>query len=66
MIVFVIGFGVMETNLVYPFLAAGYTGLYARKYFRRTLPLFAITLAYLVFHFAIAPKQKVSRMLRSM
>ncbi|MEO7652129.1 MAG: hypothetical protein ABIZ80_16820, partial [Bryobacteraceae bacterium] len=57
-VVFVTGFGVMETNLVYPFLAAGYTWLYARKYFRRTLPLFAIALAYLIFHFVIAPKQR--------
>ncbi len=38
-VVFLFGFGVMETNLVYPALAGLYTLLLARPYFRSTLPL---------------------------
>ena len=37
---FLLGFGAMETNVVYPVLAAGYTLLFARRRFRSTLPLF--------------------------
>jgi hypothetical protein len=44
--------------VVYPALAAGYTLLCARKYFRRTLPLFAVSIVYAVAHYAAAPPQK--------
>ena len=37
---FLLGFGALELNVVYPALAAAYTLLCARKYFLRTLPLF--------------------------
>ena len=37
-VVFLLGFGALELNVVYPALAAGYTLLCARKYFRGTLP----------------------------
>jgi hypothetical protein len=47
-IVFVLGFGVMETNLVYPAIAIGYTLLCARPYLRKTLPLLAVSAAYLL------------------
>src|SRR5205085_12116299 len=39
-IIFLLGFGALEINVMYPALAASYTLLCARKYFRRTLPLF--------------------------
>jgi hypothetical protein len=46
-IVFILGFGVMETNVVYPAIAIGYTFLCARPYLRKTLPLLAPSAAYL-------------------
>lgn len=55
--VFLAGFLAMETNLVYPALAATYTLLCARRHFRRTLPLFGASLAFVVFHMWYAPKQ---------
>jgi hypothetical protein len=55
--VFVVGFGVMETNFVYAGIAAAYTWLFARRYFRRTLPLLAISAVFLLLHMTLAPKQ---------
>jgi hypothetical protein len=54
-IAFLLGFGALELNLVYPALAAGYTLLCHRKYFRRTLPMFAVSLVYVALHTAVAP-----------
>src|SRR5256714_14775309 len=45
-IVFVLGFGVLELNVVYPALAGAYTLLVVRKYFRRIVPMFAVSIAY--------------------
>jgi hypothetical protein len=56
-IAFLAGFGALELNLIYPALAAGYTFLCARQYFRRTLPLFGASAVYLVVHLAVAPGQ---------
>jgi hypothetical protein len=53
--VFLLGFGALELNVVYPLLAAGYTWLCARKYFRGTLPLFIPSIAYTLLHRAVAP-----------
>src|SRR5579859_3678157 len=47
-VMFVLGFGALEINLVYPALAALYTYLCARKYFRTTWPLFVPSVAFLV------------------
>jgi hypothetical protein len=52
---FLLGFGALELNVVYPVLAAGYTWLCARKYFRSTLPLFIPSIGYVVLHRAVAP-----------
>lgn len=52
---FLAGFGALETNIGYPLLAAAYTWFSARKYFRRTLPLFGASAAYAAVHFAFAP-----------
>ena len=46
----------METNLVYPALVASYTLLCARKYFRRTLPLFIPSIVFVIVHMIVAPK----------
>jgi hypothetical protein len=54
--VFLLGFGALELNVVYPALAAGYTFLRARPYFRRTLPLFVPAIVYAAVHrLAAAP-----------
>src|SRR4029077_6940866 len=57
-ITFLLGFGALETNLIYPALAAAYTFLCARKYFRRTLPLFGASAIYVAAHLAASPVQK--------
>lgn len=53
---FILGFGALEVNAVYPALAAGYTLLCARKHFRGTLPLFAPSIAFVIAHNIVAPK----------
>ena len=53
--VFLLGFGALEINVVYPALAALYTWLLARPFFRRTLPLFLPSIAFTALHFAVAP-----------
>lgn len=57
-IAFLAGFGALELNVVYPMIAAAYTLLFARRYFRTTLPMFAASAAYAVAHAMIAPMQK--------
>jgi hypothetical protein len=57
-IVFLLGFGALELNVVYPALAAGYTLLCARRHFRRTLPMFAASAVYAVAHTLAAPMPK--------
>ena len=54
---FLVGFGALELNVVYPAIAAAYTLLCARRYFRGTLPLFAVSIAYAVVHNSAAPVQ---------
>ena len=57
-IVFLLGFGAMELNLVYPALAAIYALLYARQYLRRVWPLFLPSVAYFGLHMMVAPTGK--------
>jgi hypothetical protein len=52
--VFVLGFGALEINVVYPALAAGYCYLFARAYFKRSLWLFPISIVYAGIHQAVA------------
>ncbi len=54
-IVFVLGFGALELNLVYPALAATYTWLCARHRFRGTLAMVPVSIAYFVLHLWVAP-----------
>jgi len=49
-IVFLLGFGVLETNLVFPALAAAYALLCARSHFLKTLPLFIPSIVFVVAH----------------
>ncbi|MEO8597932.1 MAG: hypothetical protein ABI759_31720 [Candidatus Solibacter sp.] len=57
---FVLGFGALELNVVYPAIAAAYLYLCApgRKYLRGTIPMFAVSAAYSVVHTLAAPAQK--------
>lgn len=55
--VFIGGFGVMESMIVYPAIAAAYTLLRARKRFFSTLPLFGASILFWVLHSAFVPKQ---------
>jgi hypothetical protein len=56
-VIFVLGFGALETNVIYPALAAVYALCCARKYFRKTLPMFAISAAFAAVHLWLIPKQ---------
>jgi len=51
---FLIGFGVLELQVVYPAIAAALTLLYHRARWRELLPLFAVSGAYTVFNRAMA------------
>src|SRR5208283_4662321 len=51
-LVFLFGFGVMESMIVYPAIAAAYTLLRARKRFFSTLPLFGASILFWVLHSA--------------
>jgi hypothetical protein len=55
--VFLTGFLAMETNVVFPVLAATYAWFCARKFFRATLPFFAASACYAVLHLLLAPNQ---------
>ena len=55
---FLAGFGAQELNLVYPAIAAAYTLLCARRYFRGTLPMFVVSAVYVAVHQAAAPAPK--------
>jgi hypothetical protein len=47
---YLLGFGALELNVVYPALAAAYTFLFARSLWRRTLWLFLPALVFAVLH----------------
>ena len=57
-IVFLLGFGALELNVVYPALAAAYVWLCARKHLWRTLALAPVSVAYFLLHNAVAPPLK--------
>jgi len=56
-IVFLVGFGVMESMIVYPAIAAAYTLVRARRRFFGTLPLFGASILFWVLHSRFVPKQ---------
>ncbi|MBI5083775.1 MAG: hypothetical protein HZB13_04160 [Acidobacteria bacterium] len=55
-VVFLLGFGALEINVVYPALAAGYCLLFARQHLRRALWMFPASGVYTLIHFAVAAK----------
>jgi len=57
-IAFLLGFGALEVNIVYPALASAYVFLFARKYWRQTVPLFLGSALYLALHAVAAPAGK--------
>jgi hypothetical protein len=54
-VMFLLGFGALEMNVVYPAIAAGFVFLTARKLLRSTLWLFLPSLVYAWAHFHYAP-----------
>ncbi len=56
-VAFALGLGALETNVVYPALAAVYALLFARGLLKKVIPMFAVSAlaAWLHFHFAPAP-----------
>ncbi|HOL71787.1 MAG TPA: hypothetical protein PKW45_10100 [Bryobacteraceae bacterium] len=51
---FLLGFGALEINAVYPALAAAYALCRARACLRKTWPMFAVSAAYTIVHFWVA------------
>ncbi len=54
-VMFLLGFGALEINVVYPAIAAAFVFLAARKHIRSTLWLFLPSLVYAFVHFHYAP-----------
>ncbi len=52
---FILGLGALETNVVYPALAAVYALLFARTYLKKVLPMFAVSALFVWVHFRVAP-----------
>lgn len=53
---FLLGFGALEMNVVFPALAAGYAFLRSREYWRATLPMFVVSGVYALAHRVAAPR----------
>jgi hypothetical protein len=56
-VVFLLGFGAMETNLVYPVIAASYALLCARPYLRKTLPLFIPSIVFVALNMTLVARR---------
>jgi hypothetical protein len=52
---FVLGIGALETNVMYPALAAVYTLLFARPFLKKILPMFLVSALWTLVHFRVAP-----------
>jgi hypothetical protein len=52
---FLLGIGALETNIVYPAVAAVYTLLFARRFFKETLLMFPVSVLAVWVHFRFAP-----------
>jgi len=52
---FLLGFGVLEVNVVYPALAAMYALCCVRRIFWKTLPMFAVSALFAWWHTRVAP-----------
>ena len=56
-VAFVAGLGALETNVMYPAIAAVYALMFARAQLRKILPMFAVSALAVLLHFRIAPPQ---------
>ncbi len=54
-VIFLLGFGALELNVMYPVLAAGYAWSCARPYFRKTLWLFVPSIFFAAVHIFLIP-----------
>ncbi len=54
-VVFILGFGALELNVMYPMLAAGYALCCARPYFKKTLWLFVPSIVFTAVHVFLIP-----------
>jgi hypothetical protein len=54
-VVFILGFGALELNVMYPVLAAGYALCCARPYLKKTLLLFIPSVLFGAWHLAFVP-----------
>ncbi len=54
-VAFALGLGALETNVVYPALAAAYALLFARKLMKKVLPMFALSALAVWVHYRFAP-----------
>ena len=54
-VVFLLGFGALELNIVYPAIAAAYALLASRRHLLGILPMFAVSAAYALLHRSLAP-----------
>lgn len=54
-VAFALGLGALETNVVYPALAAAYALLFARKLLQKVLPMFALSALAVWVHYRFAP-----------
>ncbi len=54
-VVFILGFGALELNVMYPVLASGYALCCARPYFKKTLLLFIPSMLFGAWHLFLIP-----------
>jgi hypothetical protein len=52
---FVLGLGALETNVVYPAIAAVYAALFAQAYLKKVWPMFGVAGLFIFVHFHFAP-----------
>lgn len=53
---FILGLGALELMVVYPAVAAAYTWVFARRHFRGTLPMLALSVVYSIANRYLAPR----------
>ncbi len=54
---FILGFGALEVNVVYPALALGWAWWFARPLCRKIAPMFAVSAAYAAAQFLLSPPE---------
>jgi len=57
LVIFVLGFGALELNIIYPALAAAYAFFYNRRMLLWTAPMFILSAAYYKLHASLVPLQ---------